>query len=256
MAAGSILSSISGSSPRRRGAFVLVALLAAASTLDAGQEVKRLNRPFATGDSQVLAVELPAGSLELLPHTGSAIEAELVLACSGDLFACREAASQVDLASKTEGERLTIGLEAPEKLGAYRKVWGSWSSSVWWTGPFGEGARHRSGGKGRVKWELTIELRVLYPRTQRLEVFLGEGEVQLSRLRIPVRLEMRRGFARFELERRLAGSINLEAKRGRNALFIPRTRPLTGRKVSWTEGEGPVDIDAAIDRGEAIVNLH
>ena len=223
----------------------------------AGLEVVRITTPIALGDHGVVRIEAPVGRLTAQTWNGSSIEVELALDCSGKLAPCREAARQVTLDSESSGEVLTIRLRGPEEFGKETRTWLKWTTFGWrWTS---EGKKKLAGKSKSLKtygWELAVNLRVLYPRSPRLEVRMEHGNVVVNGLVSDGRVSVAKGSALISMQRRDAGTVTLFSKKGEAMIRPVGERAVKSRKpLEWSEGSGDCDLEVELGAGPIVVEL-
>ena len=79
-------------------------------------EIRRITRPYAVGDSEILELRLPVGAVELIPYDGKSIEVDMVLDCIGSLYGCRDSAKELRLSSELLENRVVLELRWPREL--------------------------------------------------------------------------------------------------------------------------------------------
>ncbi len=215
-------------------------------------EVERLSRPFATRGTTTLRVELPAATVKLEPYRGSTVEVEMSLRCSGDLGSCRRYAEGLALSSRVEGDSLLLGFTASDARGRPTEQWYRWATGFSsWIPMKG----HRYPALPKSGWFLTVELRIRYPDSQKLEVFLGEGEMELYGPAEDASVQLQRGSVRVAVALERAAVVDIAARRGRTAIKRPHDQNLMGKRLCWEEGEGEVHLTAQVGKGDITVRL-
>ncbi len=223
----------------------------------AGLEVLRTATPIALGDHGVVRIEAPVGRLTTQTWNGSSIEVELALDCSGTLAPCREAAQEVALDTESSGEVLTIRLRGPEKFRKKTRTWLQWTSLGWrWTPEGKKKVRGKSKSLKTYGWDLAVNLRVLYPRSPRLEVRMEHGDVVVNGLVSDGRVSVAKGSALISMQRRDAGTMTLFSKKGEAMIRPVGERAVKSRKpLEWSEGSGDCDLEVELGAGPIVVEL-
>jgi hypothetical protein len=223
----------------------------------AGLEVQRITRPFALGDRTAVRVEAPVGRLTAQTWDGSSVEVELALDCSGKLAPCREAARQVALRSEASGDTLVIRLEGPEKFGQETRTWLRWTTLGWsWTPEGKKRRRLKSKALESYGWDLAVNLRVLLPRSPRLEVLMEHGDVIVNGLEADGKVSVAKGSALISMRRRDAGTLTLHSGKGEAMIRPVGERALKGKKsLEWKEGSGDCDLEVELGAGPIVVEL-
>lgn len=216
-----------------------LSVLLLAPTAEAG-EVRRIERSFGVEGVDVLRLEAPVGDFRF-ERGGTSVRVDVVLGCAGDYRACRTAAEGVRLTSRSEDGVRVIELENPDL-------------EEWW----------RYGKLKKGGWEMTVEAVVRYPEVGRLEVDLGTGVVDLRTLYIDAGIHVDHGRVKLAVSRARTGSVELSASRGRVVFVDPQGREIVDSsnpfrekpgRVRWTDGDGPLDLEVQVGRGDVLVQL-
>lgn len=215
--------------------FVIITLMLGGSA-SAGLRVRQLSRPFAVGDSSSVRIEAPFGHLTTETWGDDSVAVELELECSGEVGPCRDAAARVALSSSRTGEALVIRIVGP------------------WTAEDKERSKTKT-LKARG-WHLAAKIRIFYPASRHIEVYLETGAAEVRGLESDARIRVDRGSATVTMKQRDAGSLKLSCDQGDAVIRSLGEPPLRGKKsLEWHEGNGECDLEVELGEGEIVVDL-
>lgn len=241
-------------------------LLSSQVALSAGAaERVRLTGDLPLAPGAPVQIEIPTAELRLESHDGDRLQVEMVVTCNGDPDKCRRAMADVALASNPqEGRPVTWlgGAEAASGEEEGRAVQGPLRTCR---------ASGLAGGEG-WPWpdlitpgrRMALDLTFRYPAERALEISLKEGNVTLEGLRSTAHVRVDQGRVRILFLESDAGSIHLESREGFTELRrpgeptlqgAPQDTTIFGTKLHW-QGEGAVDLQVEVKKGDVRVRLH
>lgn len=257
---------------------LLLGLLLLASSPGAPAEEQRVRGKVPLGGVETLRLEMPVGTIQVVPSSGEEARFDLTLDCLGEMIACADAARQMRFGVQRQGPKATVTLTGPggfEKRlrnpkpepdgppqieGSYDESGRTWGRSYDW--------RWRKPGRG--DWAGVVFLKVRLPMTAALELELGEGDLEIHQPRIPVKAEIGTGTFGSEVSHHHIGAVRLEVRKGHAAILDVHGRPPEGVRqergsLEWSappdseasggEGEPAPEIEVQIDRGSAWVRV-
>jgi hypothetical protein len=207
-------------------ATLLASILTLASAVSGHSATRSVSESFATAGARGVAIHFPVGDLSIEAADVDAVQATLIAHCRFGGKGCERRTERLRLVSKRRGERLDLKLEGYPRFDL--------------------------GG-------LQVELRLLVPRSFRIEVHMGVGAAELRGLDRDVEVHMGVGDVEIHAPGQSVGSVQAHVGIG-DAQLSHDGRRIDGsgfiaQKLRWNEGAGRGRVEVHLGIGSVDVAL-